>query len=161
MARKQTRLKGVDQVLKNLNKEIMKIQGRSMKGLINAAIIIRRDMDTSPPLIPVMDGNLRASWFITTGTGAKNMTGSPAFNGDKAGAMSSDHRGVVGSASGKAAGKPLVIIGFSANYAGFVHERKGVKYWNRPGSGAGFLENAITRNRKTIIQEIKKSAKIK
>jgi len=56
-------IKGMDNLLRNLNKEIKKIEGFSMKGLIRAAIIIRRDMDKTSPLIPVDEGNLRASWF--------------------------------------------------------------------------------------------------
>jgi len=58
-----TQIRGMDNVLRNLNKEITKVEGLSMKGLIRAAIIIRRDMDKTSPLIPIDEGNLRASWF--------------------------------------------------------------------------------------------------
>jgi len=58
-----TQIKGMDKILRNLNKEINKIEGGSMKGLIRAAIIVRRDMDKTHPLIPVDEGNLRGSWF--------------------------------------------------------------------------------------------------
>jgi hypothetical protein len=60
-----TRIKGFDIVLSNLNKEIRAIEGRTMTGLIKAAIHIRRDMDHTPPLIPIKTGNLRSSWFTT------------------------------------------------------------------------------------------------
>ncbi len=56
-------IKGLDEVLTNLNKEIEAMKGRSMKGLIESVIIIRRSMDEKPPLIPVDTTNLRASWF--------------------------------------------------------------------------------------------------
>lgn len=62
----KTSIKGMDQVLKNLNSEIRKIEGASLKGLIQAAIIIRRDMDQTPPMIPIDTGNLRGSWTVET-----------------------------------------------------------------------------------------------
>ena len=58
------KLQGLDKVIHNLNKEIRGIKNRSMKGLLKAAIMLRYDMDTTPPLIPVDLGNLRSSWFI-------------------------------------------------------------------------------------------------
>ncbi|TSA10048.1 MAG: hypothetical protein D4R73_05945 [Deltaproteobacteria bacterium] len=60
-------LRGLERVIHNLNKEIKAIEGRSMKGLIRAAIIIRRDMDITPPVIPVDTSNMRGSWFTTPG----------------------------------------------------------------------------------------------
>lgn len=56
-------LKGINRVLNRLNAELIKIRGKSLQGLILAADIIRRDMDKTPPLIPVDFGNLRSSWF--------------------------------------------------------------------------------------------------
>lgn len=64
-------IQGLDAVIKNLNREIVAIEGRSLKGLILAAALIRRDMDQTPPLIPVDTGNMRASWFVTPGQGLK------------------------------------------------------------------------------------------
>lgn len=58
------KMKGLNQVLSNLSKEGKKIEGKTMKGLLRSAILIRRDMDRTPPLIPVDIGNLRASWFV-------------------------------------------------------------------------------------------------
>ena len=75
MAKTGMQLKGLNTVLKNLNKEVKKIKGRSMKGLIRSAAIIRRDMEFTPPLIPVDTGNLRDSWF----TMPFFITGSPAL----------------------------------------------------------------------------------
>ena len=57
-------LKGLDTVLKNLNREIKAIEGRSLKGMLLAVAEIRNDIDSIPPLVPVGEtGNLRASWF--------------------------------------------------------------------------------------------------
>ena len=125
-------IKGMDVVLANLNKEIMKIEGRSMKGLIEAAILIRRDMDKTPPLIPIDLGNLRASWFTEA---IRNVKG---FG---------------------------LLIGFSANYAVFVHEmldklNKKIN-WSRPDSGPKFFEAALKRNKEKILQIIGNNARIK
>jgi len=126
-------LKGMSAVMAKLNAEILKIEAGSMKGLIEAASIIRRDMEKTPPLVPVGEtGNLRASWFT-----------SPI----------------------KVDGMPGLLIGFSANYAVFVHEmvdKEGKKInWNRPGSGAKFFEAALSRNTKLILQTIRDNAHIK
>ena len=57
-------LKGMDTVLRNLNRKIKKIENDSMKGLILVAKDIRRGMDKHDPKIPIDTGNLRASWFV-------------------------------------------------------------------------------------------------
>lgn len=62
-----TYIKGIDTVLANLNKEIEKIEGRSIQGMIKAAIVIRRSMDKTPPLIPVDHGHLRGSYYTDAG----------------------------------------------------------------------------------------------
>jgi hypothetical protein len=60
-----TYIKGVDEVLSNLNKQINAMQKGSIIGLIYGAVIVRRDMDFTSPTIPVDYGNLRGSWFST------------------------------------------------------------------------------------------------
>lgn len=60
-------LSGIDRVMRNLYVEVKKIEGRSLIGMLQAAAIIRRDMDNTPPLIPIDTGNLRASWFANGG----------------------------------------------------------------------------------------------
>jgi len=120
-------IKGLDNVMKNLNAEIQAIEGRTGQGLIEAGILIRRDMDITPPLIPIDTGNLRQSWF-TTLFKKMNQIG--------------------------------LIMGFSSNYAVFVHEFIGAKF-KRPNSGAKFFESSIKRNEKRILATIAKHAKIK
>jgi hypothetical protein len=57
-------LKGLDTVLKNLNKEIKAIEGRSVEGMLLAVAEIRSDIDSKPPLVPLGEtGDLRAGWF--------------------------------------------------------------------------------------------------
>lgn len=142
----------LNKVMKNLNNAINQIENRTMKGLINASIIIRRDMDKTPPLIPIDTGNLRQSWFWTR-TGTKK--------------------------------KPALIIGFSANYAVFVHEMVGadftsprkryrpgakargprggkyIEYVPRQGAGPKFFEASLNRNHQEILNAIRNEVRLK
>lgn len=63
----KVRILGIEKVLANLTKEVKKIEGRTLAGLIQGAAIVRADMDKTPPLIPIDTGNLRGSWFTTAG----------------------------------------------------------------------------------------------
>jgi hypothetical protein len=61
---------------------------------------------------------------------------------------------------------PVLIIGFSAGYAVFVHEmldssRAQKVKWNRPGSGPKFFEYALNRNHEEILKIVADNAKIK
>ena len=49
---------------------------------------------------------------------------------------------------------PTRVIGFSANYAVFIHEDMKPKNFKRPGSGPKFLEYAIKRNQPEILAAI-------
>ena len=155
------KLIGVEKVMANLNKEIAKLKVKGMAGLIEAAIIIRRDMDITPPLIPVDFGNLRSSWYITTTTGtiAGN---SPGFTGDNTSSMGTQHASVVSEAVSKAKSfpYPVVVMGFSAIYAAAVEEMKKKHRWKRPSSGPKFFESSINRNKPLILTVIANSTKI-
>ena len=59
------RLKGLNNVLKNLDQKVRQIEQRSYTGLYNAAAVIRKSMDANEPKIPVDLGNLKASWQTT------------------------------------------------------------------------------------------------
>lgn len=155
-------LKGLNGVLSNLNKEVKKIEGRTLKGLIRAAIIVRRDMDKTSPKIPVDTGNLRSSFFTITSNGAIRAGKNPKFKGDKASKLRSSHSSALSSATSYSmpgVDGPFVVLGFSAFYAVYVHEL--LKKYKRPGSGAKFLENAIDRNKAEILEVIRKEAKIR
>ena len=154
---------GLDTVMKNLNKEISGIRNRSLKGLIRAQIVIRRDMDTTSPTIPVQYGNLRASYYAVTANGEAARGGK--FKGDNAGKLASGHSEAISNAHSLAKGAwgkgPLLIMGFSAFYAWFVHEMVGAVNWTRDGSGAKFLEAAIKNTYDKILSIIRDEAKVK
>jgi hypothetical protein len=139
-------LSGIAKVTKNIRRELSKIKNYGEAGLIEAAIVIRRDMDITPPVIPVDTGNLRASWFITSSSGVVQ-----AGRGDT-GAISS------AASRSRSSRKPLVIMGFSASYSVFVHEAN-YKQGKRPGSGPKFFEASLKRNAPLVVQLIKRSIK--
>ena len=160
MYRKRT--SGLDIILKKLNKEVNRIEKRSLRGLIRAAIVIRRSMDKRPPLIPVDLGNLRASFFTVTSNGSITSGKQPNFKGEDSDKLSSTHSATV-SASTTAAKQvtngPAVILGFTAYYAWFVHENL-MAMFQRPMSGPKFFEAALKINKKEILEKIKQEAKV-
>jgi hypothetical protein len=160
-----TKIEGFEEVMSNLNKEIQAIEGRTLQGLIKAAIIIRRDMDHTPPLIPVLTGNLRASWFVVSAKGLKSEN--PTFTGDEAEEVQNDFNNAVDEAKAIISMEPskslFIVIGFGANYSAAVHEMygKGDITWTRPNSGPKYFESAVKRNKDKIIKTIADNAKIK
>jgi len=164
-------LEGMNEVLRNLNKEIKNIEGRTESGMIRAAIQVRRDMEKTPPIIPVDTSNLRASWFIITRSG-RGATSTPTFSnvskttGERRSVdtqqMRAQHERVTQNASSevKQYKYPVLIMGFSASYATEVHEDM-TKKRKRPGSGPKFLEQSLIRNRSYILKVIREEARIK
>lgn len=153
-------LAGLERVIHNLNKEIKAIEGRSLKGLIRAGIIVRRDMEFTSPIIPVDLGNLRSSFFTVTSKGATTDRGG-GFKGPRAGELAAGHSAAIGAAKGAIQGdKPKLTLGFSANYAVHVHENIGAIF-QRPGAGAKFFQAAFRRNKDRILEVIREEAQIK
>jgi hypothetical protein len=137
MARKEFKIKGFDKVKNNLNKEIKGIKGRTMKGLIESAIIVRVDMDKTPPLIPIDTGNLRASWFTVQ---LRTLKGIGLIMGFSANYAVLVHERVEGAKWGD----------------GVV----GKVDWNRDGSGPKFLQASLFRNAPLILKTIQENARI-
>lgn len=139
------KIKGFDKVLRNLNKEINQIEGRSMKGLILAGIHIRRETETVPPVIPVDTGNLRASWVTSSFKVPAGISHNIGYNANYAAFV---HEMVDAQFFGR---KP-------------VKRRKGKKSMfpgGRPDSGAKWFQAALGRNHKKILAIIRENAKIK
>ena len=138
-----TGLKGMDIVLSNLNKEIKAIEGRTMKGLIQGAIIIHTDMEKTPPLIPIDTGNLRASWFTSTFREGRKFGLTIGFGANYALFV---HE-MIGPA------KPGWKYG----------PGKGKKRWYIPRADAGpkFFEASLKRNKDLVLKEIADNAAIK
>jgi hypothetical protein len=120
------KLEGVEKVQRNLNREINKIRGRTRKGLLKAAIYLRRRMDEVSPMIPVDTNHMRGSWFIEPFGSEVN---------------------------------PALRLGFTAEYAWFVHENVGARF-KRPGAGAKFLQARLQQDGKQILNIIASEAKV-
>jgi hypothetical protein len=140
-------IKGIDTVMKNLNAEVKKIEGRTMAGLIKAGIEIRRSMEKDSPKIPVDTSNLRSSFsMVTSGGQILNSGNNSSFTSELSTAASSS-------------GKEMIALGFGANYAFWVHENMDANF-QRPGAGPKFLETALNNNKSKIIQIIKDNVKL-
>ena len=127
------KLQGGRNLIFNISRKKLNYERKFLGGAILAAALIRRDMDMTPPVIPVDTGNLRATWFTVT-----SLMGSGP---------------VPAEAAAMARGRTLLVMGFSAAYALQVHERKW-KTGKRPGSGPKFLEASVKRNKDRAIKII-------
>lgn len=149
---------GIDTVNANLHRVLKEIKYKSLLGMVEASILIRRDMEETPPTIPVDLGNLRASWFTTSRLGGGS---NRKFRGAKAEEYAAERTAAIASTKEvvKAQKEPSLIMGFSVNYAAPVHEMIGAKF-KRPGSGAKFFQAALSRNTKQIVKIIKASVEL-
>jgi hypothetical protein len=125
MARRAAELHGMNEVMQNLNKQINEIKAKSMASLIKCSILVRRDMDLTPPLIPVDIGNLRLSWFT-----------SPIRQNFRQGI-------IMGFSANYATKVHEMVDG----------DRK--INWTRPNSGAKFFQAALYRNVNKMLEIIR------
>lgn len=165
MKRKRFHIEGIDEVMKRIEKEMNKKSVNiTSTGFIRISMLVRNDMEANFPRIPLDTGNLRASYFTTlkdsrnrtqdVGSGFDSTTtGKSAEEKQAQAAFVSLMRQTV-----NASKKPLMIFGFSANYAKAVHEMKGNVNWKRPGSGSKFFEKSLQRLEKQIINILADSA---
>ena len=166
------RISGLENVMANLQKQIKGIEVRSVKGLVETSILIRRETETTSPLTPVDLGNLRASYFTVSTQGVvpiadtgsfRNKPGKAGKSENRAAKLQADHSRVISESQSLARSKKqkaVVVFGYSANYAMAVHEKMGAEF-QRPGAGPKWFEAAIKRNKSQIVQIIKRNAKIK
>lgn len=112
---------GTDEVLKNLNAEIKAIRGRTQGGVTKAALKVK---GRSQDLPPVVEGNLRASAFVTS-PNATTLPGS-GFKGPEGPKVRSDTQDAISDAKGdlRFEDDPVAAIGYGAKYALDVHENQ-------------------------------------
>ena len=168
-------------VMKQLTEAAANIKKVSVQGMIEAAILVRRDMEKTEPKTPIDTGNLKHSFFITTVLGTD---GKGNFRGENSSEMKSNHEQVTTEASMKVktVKHPVLIMGYSANYALWVHEAEWAnfkgqqdkikrtksgkvtdatkKYTRREGAGAKWFEYAIQRNGAAMLKAMAKEMKI-
>lgn len=164
---------GVEQVIRNLNRQIRDIEDANQRGLTRAALLVRRE---AMKKVPIVTGNLRASAYTISGTGKTSAGSSPSFKGDEEGEAEQQHDAALAEASGRATTEqgPYAEVGFSAVYAWSVHENpragktggvspsgkryKPKTYSTRPAGQYKFLELALTENEQAIIDIIRREA---
>jgi len=160
-------LKGLSVVLKNLNKAISDIEFNTKEGLTEAALVVKHD---SVKGTPIDLGNLRNSCFIMV-TDSQTDNPVPLFRQEKTeGGMItddiqrliSDHERCISEARGIVAegkNKFNAIVGYTANYALWVHEMP--SHYNFNSGSNKFLEKALLKNKNRILRILVKYAKLK
>jgi hypothetical protein len=166
-----TNVEGFETVMINLNIAIAAIKKASERGLLNAAYFIRNKTEKETAATPLDLGNLRASWFVTYSKGlAKDpndrYTGKFKTNPKRritAAKFQGWHQAAIAEASGMSAPNPkraTVVMGYSANYAMWVHENLGAHFTTRsPAAGPKWFQEAIDRNQGKIIQIVRETSK--
>lgn len=158
-------IKGVDKVMKNLNKKTSSFQKNiTSAGYIRVAMEIYRRVDTDTPLVPVDTGNLRASYFafVQDSQGSESSFSSTA--GRKKGVkqellqQQQANKSRAKSMLKKLAKNGGMVFGFAANYAIPVHENHTAN-WKRPGAGSNYFLAHLKAAKGTIIKILKDSAK--
>lgn len=149
-------LQGIDTVLKNLSKEIGKIEGDVQKGLTLGMLKTKGD---SMKMTPVDTGNLRASHYLVSGSGAVNqeLVGWDVSDaGGKRVADEHDRHVQESKARAVSQRKPFAEIGCTAFYAEKVHEDLEARHVS---GNAKFMELAIRDNVDLIIGAVRRFAR--
>lgn len=167
-----TNVAGFEEVMNNLNLAIKKMKKKSEEGLIEAAQFIRHDTETKPYATPVDYGNLRASWFIVSPKGEtvdkEKLSGHFKNNPKRkisAATFNTWHTAAKTEARALTALDPKKIslmMGYSANYAMWVHEMMGANFKRTdPQAGPKWFQEAIDRNQDKIKKIIAENSRIK
>lgn len=153
-------IEGIEETMDRMNQAIGKIKGKTLEGFIKGAILIRNQSENVPPLTPLDTGNLRASWFTVYSGPRSGEESDGNFKGDNASQLSSEHAAAVSQAQSVISGskEPVLIFGYTANYAGWVHENMEANF-RRPGSGPKFLQEAVIGTRSKVLKVIADTAK--
>jgi hypothetical protein len=167
-------MKGMKEFMIALNVEVTAIKGRTMKGLIMATAHIRDQTESGYPLTPVDLGNLRSSWFVTTAQKKEpNDKWNKGFRSTRRGTtkikdatLASNHINTIKQAQQEIAlmdtpDKRFLMMGYSVNYSGFVHEFVGDVNFKRQDSDAKWLQTHLYNNKAKILQIIRDNAQIK
>jgi len=177
-------IEGVDRVIAGINREFAKMQNGTMAGLIKVAALVRNETEHGAVKTPVDYGNLRASWTVITassaiisgGGRAHSPTGSFGnFTGPRGSQLAAEHAQALTQQRQRAlllastTKSPFLIMGYSANYAMYVHENLGVvgyktkdhpRGWSRKGSGPKWFEAALRKHTGSIRDIMVKNIKM-
>lgn len=168
---KTFRIKGIDKVIDNINERMKTAEKQITKrGFIKFAMAVRNEMEYGARKIPEDTGNLRASWFVTVkGEDSKNLSnvGFSQGKGQESLRSAKDtaiQQSVVANAKSivKASKHPLMVFGFSANYAAAVHEMLDPDIeWKRSGSGPKYFEMGLKSKQDDAINILSEEVNLK
>ena len=173
-------IEGVDRVIAGINREFQKMENGSMRGLIKVAALVRNETEHGMVKTPLDYGNLRASWAVITASSAIISGGGRAhtptgasgnFRGPRASELAGGHASAISEQRHRAiqfsnsTKSPFLIMGYSANYAMYVHELLGTKsgkevHWKRKGSGPKWFEIALRKHSGAIKDIMVQNVKI-
>jgi hypothetical protein len=115
-------LTGLNEVMRNLNREIQNIEGDIDDGLLAAAIFIEGE---SKEIVPHDQGNLIGTSFARVNRRTH-----------------------------------VATVGYTADYAAYVHEMPRTFNYTKPGTGPKFLQRSIADNKTQILNIIANRARI-
>ena len=155
-------VKGLNRVLGQMSVMISDLRFHTKQGLIRGAFLIIAE---SGRINPVDLGNLRASSFVvwdTTKAQPGNFRAGEDGEGADVGQLVFDHQRVQQAELTKTVRlslthDALVILGYTANYAIYVHEDPNASHEN--GQVYKFLEKAVDMNFQAILQAIETESK--
>lgn len=137
-----SKVHGLEQVLSNLNERIEAIEGASMAGLYEAGLKIQA---VSQKRTPVDQGNLKGSAYTRGGGQGVTRLEEP------------DDSTVAPMPTGSV--KPTTVeIGYTANYALYVHEDMQARH--KVGQ-AKYLESSLRDNEDEIVDIVQQKAEVK
>lgn len=149
------KLTGMNTVLQNLNRAIAGIEGRTKKGMIKAALLVKGD---SMRQTPRDLGNLAGSAYTEHNwqTASESV---PKYKGPAAGKLYAEHSSRKAEGRQQIAGVDGLVstIGYTAYYAPFVHEIQK----NYTVGNWQFLRNALANNEMKILGILKEEAQIR
>ena len=149
-------LQGLSTVLRNLNAAIKQKELNIKAGLMEACLVIKAD---SVRETPIDLGNLRSSAFVIV-TDNPPDNSAPSFSGTDSGEMASNHAKALTEGAGIVKGSIhdfSGIIGYTANYAFWVHEMPATYNFN---SGTNkYLEKSALKNEKRVFEILVKWGK--
>lgn len=172
------RWQGLDKVLENLNKEIDKIEGRTVKRMLQVGLLVKRE---SQKITPVHTGNLKGSAYVIWGGRGKKVKAKldgkfQTGKSKSADRVASEYNSIVANRKNiNITQQPFAEIGYTAFYAVFVHENLQASHVKKGRAKlfgkrtiqnvqigqAKFLEQALFQNSRRILNIIKEDTKIK
>lgn len=150
MAKPLTRVEGAEKVLRNLNREIKGVKGRTKGGLLKAALFVRGDAQRR---VPIVTGHLKNSAFVSA---RDTLFGPGAVVGFSAKYALSVHENP---RAGKTGGVSPSGKKYTTGTTTAGNESKRIIY--SVVGGWKFLEKAYTQNVKKIISIIASKAKVR